>query len=831
MSDFYTNVYSRGKYIYVRGVENGKPYNKKIEYYPTLYATTNKQTKYKTIYGKHVDAINPGTMFECSDWMKQYQGVSGFEIYGMTNWVRQFIADTYPGTIIPDMEKISIESIDIETTTEHGMTVQEMLKNPIEEITLITMMNSITKKIVTFGVKPWSEECTDYHACVNEKHLLRLFLSYWQVNCPNIVTGWNIEGFDIPYLVSRISRVLGDDYVKSLSPFDNVREKEIYINDTDQITTYIIAGVSIIDYLQAYKKFTYVTQERYTLDHIASVELGENKRKNPGKSFREFYTLYWDTFVDYNRQDAILVDKLEDKLKLIELMVTIAYMAKVNIEDVFSPVNTWDNIIYNYLRDQNIVIPMKKDDVESGSYVGAYVKDPLVGFHEWILSFDLNSLYPHLIMQYNLSPETIVDNRFDVSVDMLLNKRLSSDIRTHLNTHNLAMAANGCCFRKDIKGFLPTLMESYYADRSKYKKEMLKYEQEYQHNKTKDLEKTISRLNNLQMALKILLNSCYGALANTWFRYFDLRLAEAITMSGQLSLRWVSDGIDQSLNRMLKTDNYPYVIYNDTDSVYITIKPLIDSLYSDKSTDQIIAFMDKFGDQVMQPVINGLYDELYVYMNAYQQKMIMKREVLVDRGIFVAKKKYILNVYNSEGVQYAEPKLKVMGLEMVRSTTPQVIRAALKDSIKVILTGDNDKLISFIQEYKDRYMQYSIDEIARPSGINGIKKYASSTIYKKRTPAHVRASLMHNHMLKKCDIIDIPAITDMDKIKMVYLRMPNPTHENVIAFVDTLPEEFNISKYVDYDTQFDKTFLAAIKNIVEPLGWSLDNTQTIEEFF
>ena len=325
--------------------------------------------------------------------------------------------------------------------------------------------------------------------------------------------------------------------------------------------------MSSIDYLQAYKKFTYVTQEKYSLDHIAFVELGERKKENPGRSFKDFYTNHWNVFVDYNRHDAILVDKLEDKLKLIELMVTIAYMAKINVEDVFSPVGTWDNIIYNYMKEKNIIIPVKKDDVAGGSYEGAYVKDPLVGFHEWIMSFDLNSLYPSLIMQYNISPETITNHRFDVTVDQLLKRELPDNTRQFLIDNNLTMTANGYCFRKDIKGFLPALMETYYADRSKYKKEMLKYEQEYQHNKSNDLSKMISRLYNLQMALKILLNSCYGALANTYFRYFDLRLAEGITLSGQLSLRWASDGIDRFLNETMKTDNYPYVLYNDTDSV------------------------------------------------------------------------------------------------------------------------------------------------------------------------------------------------------------------------------------------------------------------------
>ena len=829
MSNFYTYVYSKGNTVYVRGVENGIPFKRKEEYKPTMFVTSSKPSKWTTIHNEYVEPIQLDSISESRDLLERYKGVAGFQVYGMTNWERQFISDNYPGIIVPDTEQILVESIDIETTTEYGMTVQEMLNNPIEEIILITLMNSKTKKIVTFGIGEWDSNESGYVNCQNEAHLLREFLQFWQLNCPNIITGWNIEMFDIPYLVKRISIVLGEEYAKKLSPFGHIREKKFFMNDTE-MTTYVLHGVSSIDYLAAYKKFTYITQESYKLDHIAFVELEERKKENPGKSFKDFYTNYWNTFVEYNRHDAVLVDMLEDKMKLIELIITISYLAKVNFEDVFSPVGTWDSIVYNYLRDQNIVVP-NKERSSSGRIEGAYVKDPVVGFHEWVSSFDLNSLYPHLIMQYNMSPETLTSYQMEVNVDMLLDGRLSDDTKEFLEEHNLSMAANGWCYTKEKKGFLPALMETYYADRSKYKKEMLKREQEYQYDKSKDLEKEISRLNNLQMALKILLNSCYGALANEHFRYYDLRIAEGITLSGQLSLRWASNKLDEFLNKALKTQNVSYVIYNDTDSCYVALKDIVDKTCSGKSTEQIIQFMDRFCDEVLQPVINKGYDELYKYMNAYQQKMVMKRESLADKGIFIQKKRYILNVYNSEGVQYSEPKLKVMGLEMVRSSTPQVIRKVLKDSIKVILEGDQTKLRSFIEEFKKEYYNLSVEEIARPSGIRNIETYKGDHIYKKGTPMHVRGSLLYNYHLKRLGIKDYPIITDVDKIKTVYVKMPNPFREDVISFIDKIPPEFGLEKYIDYDTQFEKTFLSAIENIVVPIGWSIEEKATLDDFF
>jgi DNA polymerase elongation subunit (family B) len=362
---------------------------------------------------------------------------------------------------------------------------------------------------------------------------------------------------------------------------------------------------------------------------------------------------------------------------------------------------------------------------------------------------------------------------------------------------------------------------------------MLGVQQEYENDKSqKHLLKEISRLNNLQMAMKIALNSAYGAMGNQYFRYFDIRMAEGITTSGQLSIRWMANKLNAFMNKTLKTEGIDFVIAIDTDSIYLTLEKLVEKVCEGKNDEQKIKFMDKICEDVFQPFIDSGYQELADYMNAYSQKMQMKREVLADKAIWTAKKRYILNVHNSEGVQYAKPKLKVMGLEMVKSSTPAVIRDKLKDSISVILEGNQSKLHEYIEKYRNEFKQLPVEEIAFPRGVNGMNTYKGSPIYAKGTPIHVRGSLLFNHHCKRLGLEKkYQAIRDGDKIKFVYVRKPNPFQEDVIAFPQELPKEFNLHSYVDYDLQFEKVFLDAMQTVIEPLGWKTAQQSSIEDFF
>lgn len=825
MSRFYTNVVKYGNSLLLRYVNNGQAFKSKVPYRPTLFVPAKEASDWNTLEGNPVSPTKFESIKEGMEYVERYKDVEGFTFYGQTQFQYQYITETYPKTIQWDKDLIKLFSIDIETATENGF---PNIQEANEEVLLITIKDNHHKQIVTFGSRPYMTDRKDvkYMFCKDEADLLKTFVVFWSNNYPDVVTGWNINGFDIPYLVNRIRLVIGDEYVKRMSPWGIVNDKKAYVGGGTSIQSYTFVGISVLDYMDLYKKFTYTNQESYALNYIASVELNKKKLENPEDNFKDFYTNHWKTFVDYNIHDTELVDMLEDKMKLIELIYTLAYSSKINYEDVFSPVRMWDAIIFNYLYERKIAIPLKEENGKSEVFEGAYVKDPIVGPHKWVASFDLNSLYPHLIMQYNMSPETLTDTRIDTNVDKLLTK-------TPMNVPvGLSTSGNGWCYTKDTKGFLPALMEEMYNNRSKFKKQMLKAEQEYEHNKDPQLVKDISRLKNLQMAMKIALNSAYGAIGNKYFRYYDLRIAEGITLSGQLSIRWMANKLNDFMNKTLKSDGKDYVIAIDTDSIYLSLEDLVEKVCAGKTTEEKIVFMDKTCEKIIQPFIDGGYQELSEYMNAYGQKMQMKREVLADKAIWVAKKRYVLNVHNSEGVQYAKPKIKVMGLEMVKSSTPAVVRKKLKDALEVILHQDQNALQTFVKEFKRDFTSLSVNDVAFPRSVSSLKEYTGKPIYKKGTPIQVRGALLFNHYLKIKGITrKYEPITNGNKIKFVYLRTPNPINENVISFNNVLPKEFGLDDYINYDLQFEKTFLDALNIVIEPLGWHAEEKASLESFF
>ncbi len=580
---FYTNVQLIGDQFLVRGYENGNNFMIRDKFNPTLYVPTKKESKYQTLEGDSVDPIKPGTVKDCREFYSKYDGVEGFKIYGNDRYIYQYISDKYPEDEIKfDINKIKLITLDIEVASEEGFPDVESCS---EEILSITIQDYSSKHIITWGVKPFSNKRKDvtYNYCDSEYNLLNSFINYWIEFTPEVITGWNIQLYDIPYIAKRINRVLGEKLMKRLSPWGLVTEGEVYINGRKH-TNFDVGGVTQLDYLDLYKKFTYKAQESYRLDYITEVELGVKKLDHSEyDTFKDFYTKDWQKFIEYNIRDVELVDQLEDKMKLIELAITMAYDAKVNFADVFYQVRMWDNIIYNYLKKRNIVIPPKNKSQKNEKYAGAYVKEPIPGKYDWVVNFDLNSLYPHLIMQYNISPETIMDERHPtVSVDKILNQSINFEMYK-----DYAVCANGAMYRKDIRGFLPELMEKMYGDRVIYKKKMIQAKKEYEKNPTKQLEKEIARFNNIQMAKKISLNSAYGAIGNQYFRYYKLENAEAITLSGQVSIRWIEGKMNSYLNRILKTEGEDYVIASDTDSIYLNMGPVVETVFKgrEKTTE------------------------------------------------------------------------------------------------------------------------------------------------------------------------------------------------------------------------------------------------------
>jgi DNA polymerase elongation subunit (family B) len=824
---FYTNVFQRGNRMYVRGFDKGLRYTDVVSYKPYLFIAKNGG-KYKTLDGKPVEKLEFDSIADARDFIGRYDQVSNMEIYGLTTFPYLYIFDAFKGDIDYDPKLVNIATIDIECAADEGFPDISRADKPI---TAITLRSRSRNYVFGCGEFTSTDDKTFYTQCRDEYELIQQFLDCWENLDLDIITGWNIEFFDIPYIVNRIKNLFNEREAKRLSPWRILDEKIVEFRGKEN-QSYNPAGISVLDYYQLYRKFMFGNQESYKLDFIAQVELGEKKIDySEYGNLLELYKNNYQKFIEYNIHDCILVDRLDDKLKFLEQTMALSYDAKVNYPDVMTTVRPWDIIIHNYLLERNIVIPPLKRQLMEGSLIGGHVKEPKIGLSKWVVSFDLNSLYPHLIMQYNISPETFEERIPFPSVDELLKK--TSDFEFN---REWSYAANGCCYRRDQQGFLPALMERMYNDRTKYKKLMLEAKQRYENNPNAEDEKLVARYHNMQMAKKIQLNSAYGALANQFFRWFSFDHSEAITMSGQLSIRWIEKKMNWYMNKLLNNHNVKdidFVIASDTDSIYVEMDHLVAHL---DTTDElkIVAAIDQFCEQKIQPYLDKCYAELAEYMNAYQQKMQMKRETIANKGIWRGKKMYILNAWNVEGVQYSEPKLKLQGIEAVRSSTPKACRENIKKALGIIMNGTQDELQKFIEKFREEFMQLPFEDVAFPRGVKGMWKYNKdkSQIYDKGSPIHVKGALIFNHLLIKNKINSIPKIQDGDKIRFAYLKIPNPVRESVIAVPDEIPRELAyINDYIDRDVQFNKSFLEPLNSITDVIGWATEKRSTLDDFF
>jgi DNA polymerase elongation subunit (family B) len=844
-NQYYTNVVGVGNNIFYRGVKDGRRVKYKITYTPTLFLRSNKTTNFKTLEGEYLEPMKFEGMREARDFVKRYDGVQGFDVFGNANFQYAFIADQHKGMIDWDINHVSIAVIDIEVGSENGFPDPYQANEPITAI-CVKYLNGVA---TVFGCGEFRNDREDviYTKCDDEYDLCKKFLAFWSENCPDVISGWNVKFFDIPYLVNRITKILGDDDVKKLSPWNYINSRKAVVNNRELIA-YEFTGVSTLDYIELYRWYAPggKSQESYRLDNISQVELGEGKISyDEFDNLHQLYRLDYQKFIEYNIKDVELIFKLENKLKLIELGLTLAYDTKTNYEDIFAQTRMWDSLIYNYLLDKKIIVPPKVVKSKTAAFEGAYVKDPQVGMHNYVASFDLNSLYPHLMMQYNISPETLVEPHdytpemrqiisSGVSVDKLLLKEVNLS-----NMSGVTITPNGQFFSTTKKGFLPQMLEEMYVDRSKFKKMMIQakkdYEVETDPNKKYELKNKIARYDNLQLAKKVSLNSAYGALGSQYFRFYDLRMALGVTTAGQFSIRWIEAKINQYMNKLLDSDK-DYVIASDTDSIYLRLGELVEKVYGKKSgvpEQKIIEFMDKVCEEKLQPHIDKSYTELADYVHAYAQKMQMKREGLANKGIWTAKKRYILNVFNNEGVQYKEPKMKVMGLEMIKSSTPAAIREKMRKSIDIMINGTESDIHKFIEDFRNEFKQLPAEDISFPRGLNGLKEYSDNvTLYKKGTPIHVKGAILYNTKLKAMKLDKKYAlIQEGEKIKFTYLKQPNPMKDTVISYPNRLPVEFGLQEFIDYDMQFNKAFLEPIKVILDCMNWTTEQQNSLESFF
>ena len=836
--DFYTNVVRTRDKILVTGYQGKKKVKLQVGYRPNHYIPSKKgETPYRALDGRPLEVVNLNSMGGARKFREKYAGVEGFEIHGYDRYIYTYIADKFQGDIQFDTSLIRTATLDIECECEGGFPDPMIAGERVNAITI----KPFGKDAHVFGIGEWEHNKTDivYHNCMDEAVLLTEFMKYWRQEQFDIITGWNVDSFDMTYLCNRVDRLFGEGEHKKFSPWNMSDVREYTSQGYQRNMTYTLYGINIVDYLDLYRKHTFVNQESYRLDHISNVELGTGKIDY--SEYGSLHTLYrqdYPKFLEYNLKDAVLVEQLEEKLGLLELTQVMSYNAKCNYTDTFGMVKYWETIIYNFLKEQKIQTPpqrLKTGNDKMKPIVGAYVKEPIVGGHNWVMSFDLNSLYPHLIMQFNISPEKMIKgNRQDVNVERMLNKECDL---SYVHQTNNTVCPNGVMFSRNKQGFLPELMEKFYDERKEWKKKMITYQKEREEctdkKRRKELDTLIKRAYNNQQVRKIALNSAYGALANQYFAFFSIDLAEAITTSGQLVIKWAEKTINEYLNSILKTEDKDYVVAMDTDSVYITMDEMVKQIFpEDTPKDKIIDFLRKSEGQIEQVLADGFKD-LAQYTNAFQQKMQMGREVIADRGIWTAKKRYILNVHDNEGVRLAEPKLKMMGIETAKSSTPQWVRKKLADAIKVVMQGTEQELWEFVETARKEFRNLPPEEVAFPRGCKNLVQYADSTsIYSKGTPIHVRGSLLYNHLLKSKNLdMRYENIKNGEKIHFTYLSLPNPINENVISFINVLPKEFDLRRFVDYDMQFEKSFVDPLKVIITKLNWNVEPVASLNDFF
>ena len=831
MSEYYTNVAIYGQNLLVRGIRDGEEFRSKIKYDPTLYIQSATKTGFTDVYGNHLKPLPFDTMVDARNFGKQNEETN-LKVYGFPFFNSQYCIEYYPNAENDwKREEIRTFTIDIEVSSEEGFPEPGEAAHPI---TAICLHDSITDKFITFGNGDWSRQdsvLTDsdlldkvvYVPCNSERQILDFFIKYWSDHYPQIVTGWNTQSFDMPYIHNRMVK-LGFD-VKRLSPWGLTRIKEFPTKQGTQMRVEI-TGIDDIDYLDRYKKNA--VQESYRLDHIANIELGEKKLdyKEVGSLHKLFFEDF-NKFIDYNIQDTNLVKRLDDKMGLIDVQIAVAYKAGINYEDVSGVVKTWDAMINKEMFFEKKIPPFSFPRTGFAEAIpGGYVKPPQVGKHGWVASFDLNSLYPHLIMQYNISPETIMD-KLQVWPDISEEKRMRDFLhgKSFKSQGDFAVAASGWMFKKDFEGIIPRVMRKLYDERKQIQGVMKKKQKE---------GGDITKLHLAQYVRKILLNSGYGAITNKYYRRFDPRLGSSITLSGQFVIQRAEMAINRYLNKLLKTDKKDYVIAIDTDSNYVNLQPLVDKFFADKSKAEVVDILDRVCEEQLTKALNQEFDSIAEYQNVYAQKMVMGREAIADAAFWTAKKRYAMNVHDMEGYRPEKPKIKIQGLEAIRSSTPQGCREPLLKLIELVLTTDEDTVQKAIANYKKHFLTLQAEDIAFPRTMNNVWQYTprDNIGFKKGTPPHIRGAILFNRLISQHKLEkDWEYIKNGEKGKFLWLREPNNVGSDVISYMTSIPDEFKVRDYINYEKMFSKIIAEPMEGILNPIGWTIEKQLNLTNFF
>lgn len=780
----------------------------------------------------------------------------GFTVYGQGNWAHNAIGALYHGQHLhPQFDKTRVVVFDLEVKSDDGFPSPIMAAQPIISVSHYDSLDDI---LTLYSMAPWDEASSfirevypelmpkiRFRQFTTEKSLLRAYLDLWTKNYPMVVSGWHSNGFDCPYLFNRIAIVLGDQAAKSLSPFRAVTKKEHKDNFGNAAVSVNIYGMSQLDLQELYKKFEVRPRENHRLATIAALELGTSKIDyTEEETIQNMFDTAPQKFNDYNILDTWLVWLINVKRQMIQTAMFIAYESKVNMEDVYSPVKVWDAHICNKLLEKNKAAPLPSRSIKT-PYVGAYVKTVIPGMYKWVVSFDVASMHPTIIRQWNMCASTVMDNpnspHQDYSSHLVKLDELANLLVGEC-PEGYSVAANGVLFSHSASSTIPGLVGELFNERkiTKAKAISLLKQAELDEINSKELKKQSSSYKTKEGAIKVLLNSLYGAMANEWFRFFDIRMAEGITLTSQVVIQFIERRVNEFLNKTLR--NYPpkdRCVGIDTDSCYFELDDLVTEMFKNKpnaTVNEITDFLDRASEHVTKAAIEPAIEELAKYMKCRETLITMKREAICDRAFWVAKKKYALNVIDNEGVRYAHPEQKAVGLQLVQTSTPKFCRDALGEAVKIILTGDvNDKerLLPLIERVKKDYETLGVYEIACPRGVSEIDKWKGlDGLPGKGSTPPIRGVIIYNHFLMKMGLDSkYQIIKPGSKIRYLHLTQPNPLKSDAIAFFTRLPTEFGIEPYINRSHMYETSFLTPLRGITSVVGLFLEPDRSLEEFF
>ena len=723
------------------------------------------------------------------------------------------------------------------------------------KITSIAFNDSILDKYYCYVLDPLSKLKTEVKRAngdiivsfEDEYDLLNAFFKKYMEIQPTILTGWNIEFFDISYLYNRASQIVSQSVANLLSPISQVHWSDFH-------NRYKIAGVNVLDYLALYKKYTFSQRPSYRLDAIGEYEVGEKKVEYEG-TLNDLYENDLEKFVQYNLQDVKLVKKIDDKLNFIEIARGLAHLGHVPYEDVFMSSRYLEGAILVYLRKNNIVAPNKpKNKIKKGDkkFVGAYVQEPIKGKHNWVYDLDITSMYPSSIMSLNISPETKIgkiegwnpeeflkeSNKKTYSItqgEKLLGRFTEVELKNFLDSKNVGVATNGVMYRTDKDGLLSALLRKWFDERVEYRKLSRKFHEEGDKEKSDYFDRR-------QYLQKVLLNSLYGVLGLPVFRFYDVDNAEAVTYTGQSLIKFTKKIANNYYNKELG-DAKNHCIYIDTDSVFYSALPLVTKRYPDldiRNEDKMSKAILQIANEV-QDYLNMSYDYFAKkFCNLDKHRFDIKQEVIAKSGLFVTKKRYGLKIINDNGKKVN--KMMIKGLDTVRSSFPIAMRELLSKLLEdILMEVPKQKLDKYLINFKNSMKLMDFNKIAIPTSVKGIKKYRDSEggifhTYKLGTPVHVKSSLFYNDMLKYFKVTKkYSPIYNGEKIKWVYLKN-NPIGIETIAYKghEDPPQILDfIRQYIHPDKLYKQALHKKIMMLYEALGWEepTDATKTIERFF